>query len=402
MRAVSLLVGLAALVLAPVGTAARQATETQFVRDWIDAVRAHQPGVVDPPLLRIATTKPRDIDLIRRKLRPVLRDLYPRDDVRNEILRRGAILHTDIAVLLPEQAAAFTQADVTPQIDPYARRPQTTVRRDSTVYSMDGEMVATASDSAHWWMASELLKGILPFAGGDPFVARWHRAVIVHFEAIQLFGSANYAIDRALEVVPDDPWVSFYAGVVDEANASPIIQSIPIARPAVRKTFAFRAPADEWGRAEAFFRKSVLGGGPIEAEVRLGRVLGKLGRHADAEATLKAVIPRLTDVRLRYLANLFLGVEASELNQAAAARTAFDAAAALFPTAQAPLIALSDACWRAGDRAGALSALARLQQLPDDSDGRTDPWVGYFNAFAADADDQLAAVRAAVTGGNRR
>jgi hypothetical protein len=401
-RPVCLFACLAALVLAPGGTVAGQATETQLVRDWIDAVQAHRPGVVDPPLLKIATTNPRDIDLIRRKLRPVLRDLYPRDDVRNGILRRAAILHTDIAVLLPEQAAAFTQADVTPVVDPYGRRPQVTVQRDSTVFSMDGEMVATASDSAHWWMASELLKGILPYAGGDPFVAQWHRAAIVHFLETQLFGSANYAIARASEVVPEDAWVLFYAGVVNEANASPSIQSIPITKPAVRKTFTFRTPADEWGRAEGMFRRSARAGGPIEVEIRLGRVLGKLGRHADASTTLKAVIPRLTDSRLLYLAKLFLGVEESELNHAVEAKTAFDGAASLFPTAQAPLIALSEACWRAGDRAGALAALARLQELPDDSGDRVDPWLGYFNAFAADAEAQLTAVRAAVTSGGPR
>jgi hypothetical protein len=387
---------LAPVLLTPGVTYAGQRTETQIVRDWIDAVRTHQPGEVDQPLLRIATEEPRNIDLVHRKLRGGLQSLHARVDDRNDILRRAAILHTDIAVLLPEQAAAFTQADVTPQIDPYARKPQVISQPDSTVLASDGEMVTTANDSAHWWMASELLKGILPSAGADPFVPRWHRAAIAHFEAVQLFGSATYAIARALDVVPNDPWVLFYAGVLHEANASPIIQSIPITRPTLRRSFAFPPPAEEWRGAEALFRRSVLAGGPIEAEVRLGRVLGKLGRHADAVTVLSAVIPRLKDVRLVYLANLFLGAEQGELGHTAEAKAALDRAAALFPTAQAPLVALNEASWHAGDRAGALAALARLQQLPGDSADRTDPWLGYFSDFAADADDQLAAVRAAV------
>ena len=75
------------------------------------------------------------------------------------------------------------------------------------------------------------------------------------------------------------------------------------------------------------------------------------------------------------------------------ALASFERAARLFPTAQAPLIAMSDVCRRSGNRAGALAALGRLEALPSE---RADPWRNYYQLDAADAERQLTAVRAWV------
>ena len=65
----------------------------------------------------------------------------------------------------------------------------------------------------------------------------------------------------------------------------------------------------------------------------------------------------------------------------------------MYPAAQSPLLALSDLDRAAGNRAAALQALQRLEKLPADSYARDDPWRDYYESFAADGDQQLAAVR---------
>ena len=99
-------------------------------------------------------------------------------------------------------------------------------------------------------------------------------------------------------------------------------------------------------------------------------MLGRLGRHDEAASLLRDVTPRLTEPRLQYLAQLFLGTEEAATGHLARAREAFERAAVLFPTAQSPLVALADVAWRAGARAEALDALRRLEELPDDTEAR--------------------------------
>ena len=323
----------------------------------------------------------------------MLKALYPTVDVRNDFLRRAAVLHTDIALLLPEQAAEFTLKDVTVVADPSTTRLHPPRERDQVVFSNDSEYLASAEDSAHWWMASELLRGILPDAGSDPFVALYHRAVIAHFESMRLFGSATHAVNRARRVVPGDPVVLFYEGALHEANASPLLQSVEVTRPKTAGGWRFPSPESEWHRAEACYRKAIEAGAPPDAAIHLGRVLGHLGKHSDAAAVLKEAAARVTEPRLRYLAHLFLGVELGAMGDLNGARSALDIARRLFPTAQSPVVALADASWRAGSRLEAMAALTSFEQLPSDADARDDPYWAYYESFASDADHQLEAVR---------
>jgi tetratricopeptide (TPR) repeat protein len=371
-----------------------------IVRRWIVAARAHHPGTIDQPLIDIATESPRNLEVVRRQLRPVLEADFDRAEPRNDILRRGALLHTDVALLLPEQAAAFTQSDDVPLVRPYfdplaSTRPRVRREADSLVVGVDGEYLATAAETAHWSMARGLLSGIKPSASMDAFVRLWYRAVTAHFEAASLLGNAKYQMDRALEVLPRDPMILFYAGTLHEANAWAGIQSIRITSPE-REPVPFPSPQEEWRRAEPLLRAAIKENGPIEARVRLARVLGRMGKHAEAASMLRAVAPELSDLRLRYFGALFLGSEEGALGDVDRARDGFERAAALFPTAQSPLLALSELFQRTGNRDSALDALRRLQALPADSRQRVDPWLDYFRSFAFDADEQLRAARAWV------
>ena len=143
-------------------------------------------------------------------------------------------------------------------------------------------------------------------------------------------------------------------------------------------------------------RDAVERGAPLEAQLRLGRVTGRLGNHADAVALLLQTVPPAGDAQFAYFRELLLGTEQGALGQIEAARASFERAATLFPMAQTPLIAMSDVLRRSGDRAGALDVLRRLEALPPDATKRTDPWWDYHRSYVTDAEDQLAAVRAWV------
>src|SRR5207247_9478776 len=115
----------------------------------------------------------------------------------------------------------------------------------------------------------------------------------------------------------------------------------------------------------------------VEARLRHGRVLGGLGRHADAAAELRQAIASADDSLLRYYADLFLGAAEEELGHRDAARLAYEQAAALYPDAQSPLVALSRLARRYGDRPGALHAIQRVCALSADAHARHDPGWTY-------------------------
>lgn len=386
------------VVVLAIGGAGQPGSEqaVRLFRDWTAAVLAHKPGTIDQPLLDLAAFPPADIDTVRH----VMRDALKRESVaaRNDLLRRGAMAHTDIALLLPERAAEYRQTGNPKEaflFDAF-EQPKTIYRKeaDAVVFLRDGEFVATDVETAHWSTARGLLDLIAPHPSQDEFVRLWYRAVAAHFEGAYRFGNAKYHLARVDQVVPRDPMLLFYSGVVHEAYASERIQSVfDTLPPGVGQAPAAR-PEEQWKKAERLFEEAATANGPVEARIRRARVLGLLGRHAEAVTILRDIRPRLTDQRLRYLGALFLGTEEGALGRVDEARAALEGAASLFPTAQSPLIALAELARRSGDRAAAVAALDRIRQLPRNAEDREDPWKDYFRAFAMDAPEQLAAVRA--------
>ena len=392
---------LATLIVAPQRSEERS-KEQQIVATWIKGVRAHKPGTIDPPLREIADQPPRTFDLVCRTLNSALSAIKEVQQ-RNDIRRRGALLHTDIAMLLPERAADFTQKDLTlpAAVDLHWQKIPARREPDSVVLSADGEYVSSATETAHWWMASYLLRGIQPHAGEDPFVAAWSRAIAAHFESHYLFGSAELHLNRTFAVLPDDPVLLFYAGTVHESYASARIQSVPSTSPTSARELNVLPAEEEWRRAEKYFRDSVKLGGPQEARLRLARVKGQLGNHTEAAATLRDVVPALTGPRLQYLGHLFLGTEEGALEHIDQARQSFERAARMQPSAQSPLLGLAEMYRRTGNVSAAQETLRRLAALPDDSRLREDSYLDYFRSLAFDAQAQLVAVRASVRDSGR-
>jgi Flp pilus assembly protein TadD len=102
---------------------------------------------------------------------------------------------------------------------------------------------------------------------------------------------------------------------------------------------------------------------------------------------LREAAPAADEPQLRYFAALFLGTAEEELGHFDAAREQYKRAAALYPRAQAPYLALSALISRRGDRAGARNEVQRVFELPAAPPRRDDPWWDYtiFQARNVDA-----------------
>ena len=144
-------------------------------------------------------------------------------------------------------------------------------------------------------------------------------------------------------------------------------------------------------QAERFFRRAIERGLHFdEARIRLGRVLGLQGRHADAVDQLRAAAP--ADPLLSYYAAMFLGAEVEALARPAEARGWYERAAALYPRAQSPRLAISQLAQREADRPGAIRALEQAFQASAAGEDGDDPWWTYHTAQGRDANSRLAAL----------
>ena len=326
-----------------------------------------------------------DTDLVKLAAR-VVADRFRGDD--NHVVRRGALLHTDIATLNLAKAATspVSQAQFM-----YPERVRVEIA--------DGQGLDVGLMGIHWDIAEEILDHVQPPGtsrvnpAGDPMVLQWYRTTS---RWMQLH--ADYDIrhlERGRQLFPNDPDLLFLAGCQHETDASPGIQSSMRAA-VIPPGFSIDIGSShgELRRAEGFFR-DVIARVPWhgEARLRLGRVLGLLDRHADAVEQLTTSIEQLTDRPLQYYAQLFLGAAQEALRKYDEAREAYERASGLYPDAQSPHLALSQLARRRGDRAAALRAIERLFALPSDAFDRDDPIWTYHAAQARTGDDDLEALR---------
>jgi Flp pilus assembly protein TadD len=202
---------------------------------------------------------------------------------------------------------------------------------------------------------------------------------------------------RAIELFPDDPELLMFAAGIHESFAGARTQS------AIRKAniprdvdLGVRTESQELRLSEQLHKRA-LEANPLllEARIRLGRVLGLRGRHEEAAAQLRQGVSA-TEPILQYYAHMFLAAELEALGNGEEARRSYQRAAALFPTAQSPLLGLSRVSSQLGDRDGAREAIGRVLKLPVDDEKRGDPWWVYEIAFARDVTDRLAQLHKAM------
>jgi tetratricopeptide (TPR) repeat protein len=308
-----------------------------------------------------------------------------RDGDDNYILRRGALLHTDVAMLLPTSSE--------PVVPSSAPGPQRLRMSLADGFGSDFRQVAV-----HWDLARMLLDYVKPRGsdhpapGRDDMVRDWYRATAAWMQSREDYDTVH--LNRARDIFPTDPVILFLSGTQAETYAAPHIQSAVRSAvvPAVVR-FAVGSDRAELRQAEGFFRRALtLGPAPPELHLRFGHVLSLLERHADAAKELRDALASEDEAVLRYYGQLFLGAAEESLGHADAARNAYSEAVALYPAAQSPHIALSALARRRGDRATALREMQTVFEFERAESAPDDPWWTYYTAQARKADELLSAL----------
>jgi tetratricopeptide (TPR) repeat protein len=288
------------------------------------------------------------------------------------LLKRGALLHTDVALRVTAE---------TPSVKYVPRTDQRTI-----LYLDDGRQQGLDQSVSHLEIARRLLDLVRPnpdletraYPERDAMVRQWYRAttaILIHTEQLDFDHSRD-----AMKLFPDDAEVLFVAGALHEMLAGPLVQDgFRTARLPAGVSNPVEGERDELRLAEGLFRRS-LQADPTRAEthLRLGRVLGLLGRHEDAVKELRAAAG--PEPLVEYYRALFLGRELDATGAPEQARTSYTRAAELVPRAQSPHIALSEAAMRTGDRATAQSAMQAVWQLSAASPEGEDPLWNYHLA----------------------
>jgi tetratricopeptide (TPR) repeat protein len=219
--------------------------------------------------------------------------------------------------------------------------------------------------------------------GRDETVRLWYLASNAYMQAFEQLDA--WHVDRAVQLFPRDPEILFLAACAREVFSGPQIQGVLASTTISRDLFGLIGDeGDELGRAERLFRQA-LERDPThtEARIRLGRVLGRRGRHQDAIVELRRATQEADNRLLQYYGHMFLGAEAAALDFADEARRAYERASELYPWAQSPYLGISALAARAGDAAGALTAIEPVLN-GDEPALSDDPWWTYYTSQGRD------------------
>lgn len=303
----------------------------------------------------------------------------------NRLVRRAALLHTDIALLLRSAA------------DVEAAGPLRVLPLREQVMVSDGRQAGTQYSGVHWDVVRFILDQATPDPAKDPVVRQWYHAIAAFMASRRLIAESGPHLARARQLFPADAQVQFASGALFEAVAAPRIQNFA---QAARSTGAvIDLPSERVGlrRADGYFHRAIdLDGSFLEARLRLGRITGLMGRHLEAADVLRQCARDASTPLMQYYAWLFLGAEEEALGHLDLARQAFERAAAVWPVAQSPHLALSQLARRTGNRQGAIRAVQQVFALPSVEQDREDPWWTYFEEPGRKADSLVAEIRAAL------
>lgn len=419
----------------------RGTVDVERVREWIAAVRGHAPAKMDPPATSIEdwpdealavtitdvvaltrmvrfldATRTGGSDGVAQKYRERLFTLTPsaRADTKagdvvvldellglapgeripqvNHLLELGAMLHTDLGARNEPSSKDLSHAG---SLD--GQHPK-------RMGMLDGHVVSIIDNAQHWTYARFLLDAVDERAAvsaprwedvdTDParvaFVARWYRATIAWLQSQGRWADADPQMAHALEIFPGDARLWFYAGVMHELFAEPQIQQA--AQEMIRSGFVQQVVAEpkELDIAARDLQRAVtLDPGFAEAHLHLGRVLGRQGNHAEAVSELMLAARSIDGGELQYDTRMLLAREQESAGDQVSAKANIERAAALFPRAQSPRLALSELLHHGLDPGAAQAPIDGLLQRPSDQTERVDPWWNYTRSHVRDAGAQL-------------
>jgi tetratricopeptide (TPR) repeat protein len=228
--------------------------------------------------------------------------------------------------------------------------------------------------------------------GRERFVRDWHLVVASHLQAADQPRYLKAHVTSGLGLFRDDPELLLARGSISESEADVAVVDRSLSAEVYKSGFIerWRSYMSAAGRdyQEAARNQADL----HEATLRWGRINRHLGDRRAARQALGQVAASDAPTALKYLARIFLG-ELSELEQQPAdAVTEFQAALALVPSAQAPMLALSRLCDAAADVPCASQWLQR--SFDATRRNRVDPWWQYQRGQAWMLEGRLARLRA--------
>jgi hypothetical protein len=184
----------------------------------------------------------------------------PGDEARiaaaqNRVVKRGAAVHTTIALNRPEQ------------IETRAANPFTT-KSDGIVQFTDGQQLGVDNRANHWRFARRQLDLVTPHPSRDSDVRDWYRASCAALLARSQLHADHF--DQAVRSFPDDPQLLLFAGSFHESLSAASVQ--------------------------AFLRSAVPPRGVV---LRVGSTRTELGRALFAGDTAE-VLGQLDDARVAY------------------------------------------------------------------------------------------------------
>jgi tetratricopeptide (TPR) repeat protein len=371
-----------------------------LLRMWVSAVQSHTPGEKDEAARLIAGWSSDDAEWVERYIQTLIEfmvdekrvapsqplqrmnaDLkeireiarYARSPVSvSDFPKRAALLHSDIVMFVGWVAARFTPL-------PGGSRP---ARADSgtaqvRVLGPDGRFDGYQVANPHWDIARAALRPLPP----DDGIRLWYHVVASYFAGSYAIADFASHLEYGLRSMPDDPWLLFDSGCLQETLAAPMTQDF-VSQTTLAVGFRFEgmsAPVVHFQRAESLLRRA-LASRPVfpEAQLRLGRVLGRLNRHADAIAELDRVDRDTSSPSHKYFVNLFRGDSERALARRDRARVNYETAVALYPQSQAARVALSHLLRETGGREEALAALEPAIAATGPRTPQEDPWWDYY------------------------
>ncbi len=318
---------------------------------WVNGVNGHRPGEVDDAW-KVLSTYQRDeltavVAAIQKGKMPVSAAEIP------SLLRRATVLHTELAI---DQVRAFQRSDV----------------------------ATTGVGALHFSMAGRLVDELRKRAPKDPVVRVWFvtaGAILLSEREVSIVADL---LKRGLTWFPADPQLLLFAGAAYEWRASFRVQDAEDLG-LVRTRIGGRA--ENLARAEAFYRSAFNQDRTlIEAQVRLGRILGLCGRHTEAVLELEAARASLSrdpsaSRAVQFYSSLFLGDELAAIGRNQLARSSYQSALAIFPGADSAHLALSNLEHSVGARDAALAVV--VDMVRQRSTSPLDPWRDYYRAGEA-------------------
>jgi tetratricopeptide (TPR) repeat protein len=432
MRRFAALVALTCLLGAGAGPARAQGVTpatAMAIQRWVTAVQRHDPGQRDAFAVSLSTLsyesrkqlddgmglflfalagKRASVKSAPEKLIVELARGAAIDGA-DGFLKRAAVLHADVAILRYMTGVTTSIADV-PAAPSTGASSSPLLSQRRLYLDQDGEVLGETLSDWNWVFARSLLDRLHDGPANDPFVPAWYHATTAFMFQKCLYGEVVTHLERAAQVLPDDPLVLFDRGAFAEIHGLPPSQVLlsdldlvllrarhqgqqsTIRTPTRVNTQLGIDPADVTNeRAEQFFRRALRADpGLVEARVRLGRLLEVRKRYAEAEQELATALDAKPSGPLLFYAHMFAGRVAQHLGKLDAAVDHYRQASALFPGAQSALLAQSQAALLKSDTSSALAFVHKLDAIPETVGEPEDPWWVYALATGRDSDAILA------------